>query len=96
MESTIIKYVSVGNPFSLGSKTLKRRKVLFFKEIQALLHSLIHLIWPSCREHVPKRHRLGLLANWDDLTREICTGERVWLSLLYWKETKHLHAHYQL
>lgn len=25
--------------------------------------------------------RLGLLANWDDLTREICTGERVWLAL---------------
>lgn len=29
-ENTIIKYVSVGNPFSLESKTLKRRKVLFF------------------------------------------------------------------
>lgn len=41
---------------------------------QALLHSLIHLIWPSCREHVPRRRRLGLLANWDDLTRGICTG----------------------
>lgn len=46
-----------------------------------MLHSQIHLIWPSCREHVPQRHRLGMLANWDDLTREICTGERGWLTL---------------
>lgn len=86
MESTIIKYVSAGNPFSPRSKTLKRRKVLCFflslsllflllpRGTQALLHSLIHLIWPSCGEHVPRRRRLGLLANWDDLTRGICTG----------------------
>lgn len=40
-----------------------------------MLHSLIHLIWPSCREHVPQRHRLGLLANWDDLTREMYGGK---------------------
>ncbi len=30
MENIVIKYVSVGNAFSLESKTLKRRKALFF------------------------------------------------------------------
>lgn len=55
----------------------KKKSVVFFKGTQALRHSLIHLIWLSCREHVPKRHRLGLLANWDDLTREICTIDGV-------------------
>lgn len=48
--------------------------------------TVIYLMWPSCREDVPWRHRLGLLANWNDLTREICglrwgLGGNVWDSL---------------
>lgn len=69
----------------------KKKKSLFFY-LEHKLHSRIHLMWPSCGEHVPQTHRLGLLANWDDLGREMCT--RRFRVLLAGKKTKHLHAHY--
>lgn len=80
-ENTMIKYVSVGNPFSLESKTLKRRKVFFLFSLSSLFLGntsiaaqcdsfILALLQGACSQET----RLGLLANWDDLTAEICPG----------------------
>lgn len=73
-EKTIIKYLCpFENPLHFHINSFQKNFFFFFGWNSL---RVIYLISPSCRVHVPERERLGVLANWADLTREICAGEK--------------------